>query len=207
MTMDKVLDYVVKYLIRQCVITEEDEEIYFYSFKVVFLIGMTILLVLTASIYLKCLLESAIFLLFLAPLRTYAGGYHAESPWGCFVLYITLNFSAVAISRIIPEDGYFILMATALPLAMLVILFLAPVAAPRKPLLEYETKKYKRTSIIIGAFECVSLFILFAIVGTMPEIYLNGTLGVLIAAVSMIAEKIRINLGGGELSYEIKREL
>lgn len=205
--MDKLLGWITNYLIRESIIKKEDEEIYAYSFRVVFLMAVTIAIIIALSLYLNCLLESLAFLAFLAPLRTYAGGYHADSQWLCFILYIVLNFSAVALSSIIPNEGYMLLMLVALPLSVLIIFFLAPVAAQNKPLDEDEIKNYKKISIYVVLVESLLIVAVFSLFGSMPGIYLSGTLGVLVAAISLVAEKIRINLEGGDLSYEIKREV
>ena len=72
------------------IISESDFDLYEYGFNM----GITVLLNLISTIVIGVIVgkvfESIAFLVFYIPLRSYAGGYHASTPWRCYFISIVI---------------------------------------------------------------------------------------------------------------------
>lgn len=100
--------------------------------------------------------ECLIFLFAYIPIRSYAGGYHANTPLKCYL------FSLVLVTALLLEISKASWNSTALwvvsILAGLIIFWLSPVEDSNKPLDQIEITIYrKRTYIILAILLCLTV--------------------------------------------------
>ena len=102
------------------------------------------------------LFETIIFTIGYIPLRIYAGGYHAKTPFRCWCLS---NIILVVSLVLVRNAGKFYIAFCILSLiAVMVLIILMPVEDLHKPLDQNDRKKYKKRGITILVVEiCLSI--------------------------------------------------
>ena len=96
--LQTICNYLSNQLISTNIITKEEQIIYNYG---IYLILMTIITsgtILISGVFLEKIILTIIFLFVLVSMRHYAGGYHANAYWKCYLLsclsyYITMYFT------------------------------------------------------------------------------------------------------------------
>lgn len=91
--------------------------------------------------------QSVVFLLIYSPLRIFAGGVHAKTPFRCYLASIVLVGLYLLAVQHFPQDIYILLAACAV--SSVGIFCLAPVEDKNKPLDDTEVKVYKKRSRIV----------------------------------------------------------
>ena len=108
----------------------------------------------------RMLPETAVFTVAYIPLRSFAGGYHAKTPFRCWVISNFLLIAALLIVRYVSHFTAFFLLLTALSLLCLVVLM--PVSDIHKKLSEKDRKKYRRKGLMILMVElCASAMLYY----------------------------------------------
>lgn len=140
--MDMVLKNLSKKILNMINVETQDHIVIEYGIQQMFLIVLNVLTVIILGTLWKELLFSLLFLLWFVMLRPFAGGYHADTKSGCYLLSIVaLNCILAYKSQTwfsIPQ--YFIVWS----ISVVLILGLAPVANSSNPLEEKEIKVYKK---------------------------------------------------------------
>ena len=132
-----------------------------------------------------------LFLLGFAPLRKYAGGYHATTHSRCHIIS-TIIFSICLFTSShldLPHIGIFIISM----FNWIVILIFAPVSARNKPLSSEHILKNRTISIMIASFEAILAleFLILKASNNIIEVFYLGTLS---ATTSMLVAKIENKL-------------
>ena len=132
-----------------------------YQYAFGLLIGQAV------NILIACLLAAAfqeymtvfVFLLSFIPLRSYAGGHHADNYTICTLLSTLILLGVCVMAKLIPAG--IILTGSLISGAVcgFLIFLLAPVEDRNKPLDQAERRRYGRRSKVIWTFEDVSLAI------------------------------------------------
>ena len=138
-------------------ITAEQYEICRYGFQQ----GLTIILNAVTTIAIGVvfgeLWQAVLFMAAYAPLRSYAGGYHAKTAERCYV-YSILLMIAVLLAIKYAALPNFICIITLL-VSCTVIAVLSPVEDSNKPLDSLEQVVYRKTTLMITAIEIIMFFI------------------------------------------------
>ena len=124
----------------------------------------TIFNVLTFAIIgllMKMPLETVIFTLGYIPLRSYAGGYHAKTPFRCWIVSNSILFSALMIVHCMSDHPFVLLIFALMSITALVILM--PVSDIHKPLDNNDKHRYKITGIWIIFVEIAISFFFYVI--------------------------------------------
>jgi accessory gene regulator B len=147
-------------LIKNGVISADLSSVYIYGFEVLIsgLFGITICLALGA-VFSK-LLETLIFLTIFVILRSYTGGYHADTYLRCNIIFSILFVSILCMSEFLPHG--IILHYTFDIISIIIAAFLAPVENANKPLTEAQKKKLR----LIATFICVASVVISSVVYT-----------------------------------------
>lgn len=134
-------------------VKSENHEIYRYGFQQ----GLTILLNVTTIIAIGLILgmiwQIIFFLICFFPLRSYAGGYHANTAVKCYIysmLMITVILLAI---KYLPINNFICVITFILSSAF--ILILSPIEDANKPLDKTEHSVYKRRAMLIWAIEAI----------------------------------------------------
>lgn len=173
---------ITNYLICKKVIKDDDREIYQYGFEQVFSSLLNIATMLLLGLILGKIYQSLVLILSFMALRSYSGGYHANTPLQCYLLTVMSISTALSIMKFITIDRFICL--GLLVLSSVVILLLSPIGSKNKPLDEIEKIIYRKKTIIVWSVEtCVAIvFIILDI----TEIHIAITLAQIIISIVLI---------------------
>ncbi len=132
-------------------------------------------------------LETIVFTLGYIPLRSYAGGYHAKTPFRCWILsnFILL----IALLCVHNLNRYpFILLSLAI-LSVIFLIILMPVSDIHKPLSDVDKHRYKRKGVYILFCEII-VSVLFSIIN-LPVITYSIFVIWIILSVMLVLGKIK----------------
>lgn len=173
-------------LIRQGTIADSQKELYRYGFNQGFTMVFNVITTLIIGCVFGMVIQSIVFLMAYIPLRSYAGGYHASTPWRCYFISLILMIVVLAIIKLMSFSV--IGSGVILGIGTIICVALAPVEDKNKPLDEAEQKVYKRrTYIILFAEICISILICLA----MKEMFSVICFSVFTESIMLIFGKIK----------------
>lgn len=137
---------VVEYWKQKEIVKEADTESYQYGMELVISTLTNFILMMLISVYMiRQPLAFIFYTIVYAPLRAMAGGYHADSHFKC-VLYTQVTFIAFIFSIAYLAGQNIKLVIVSFAIAVLIILFMSPVAAKNKPLTQKEKSRQKHNT-------------------------------------------------------------
>lgn len=141
------------------IIADDMSDIYIYGFELLlsFLFSTTIIVI--VGILLGRILQTLIFLLIFVLLRSFTGGYHANTYAMCTVVTFSIFGGVLLLSELVVLPLF--LYAILASLGFVIMLVLVPLEHPNKKITDLQKRKYKKMSIIlfwmfvtIGALLC-----------------------------------------------------
>lgn len=88
-----------------------------------------------------------------APLRSYAGGYHAQTDTRCYFYSILLMITVLLAMRYLIITNFICIII--LLISLTIVITLAPVEDPNKPLDNIEQVVYKKRTLLLFGLECM----------------------------------------------------
>lgn len=178
------------FLSKNMIIETEYEEVYAYGIEILlstilnFIVALTIALI--SHKFVACLLNLTAFV----TIRIYAGGYHADTHWGCMTTLVGVLLIFIFVIKIISLKLMMILSPILLIISAVVIFKYAPVEHPNKPLSEKKKLKLRKKTLI-----SLSIWILFCIFFYFikAEFTFYAVSGIFSLAVALIAEIIKLH--------------
>ncbi len=157
---NSVSERITQLLVKQKTIEDSQKELYRYGFNQ----GFTMLFNLITTLIIGCVfgmvLQSIVFLTAYIPLRSYAGGYHASTPWRCYFISVVLISVVLGAIKIMPYS--FLVCGVLVGIGTVICFVLAPTEDNNKPLDATEQKVYKKRTYIILIFElCIASLSVF----------------------------------------------
>ena len=152
----KLADNIVKWMLNNQIIEENKAVICKWGISHILDTIFNIATFLIIGILFKMPIETIIFTLGYIPLRIYAGGYHAKTPFRCWCLSNII----LAVSLVIVQNAKkcYIAFGVLSLIAIVVLIVLMPVEDLHKPLDQNDRKKYKKRGVAILAVEiCLSV--------------------------------------------------
>lgn len=189
--MQKISTGIVDALLENGLIDMEDKDLYIYGVEVVLLKFLHLATMLIIGILLGFFFESALYILLYSILREYAGGYHAKSRFGCYLISWLMMFSVIIIlkhSSIIPDVPVYL----SVVFSTAVILILAPMSAENKPLDDVEDRHYKRITTLILFIELL-IFLLFQLLDLHNYIIVT-CLSMLSVSIMLLLRKFQVSI-------------
>lgn len=186
--------HIIEWLISVHSISEADKELYVYGSFVllsnIFYISVTLII----GFIFHCIIELLIVYISLFFLRSYAGGYHANSETKCEIITsLTILLSAIVISYYIQSTDFLLLIISIIS-ALIIILF-SPILSKEKPLDSVEIKKNKSITVITICILCASIAVTF--IWHIEMIYVPCCLSLIIEAISLLGGMIKNHVGNG----------
>lgn len=129
-------------LVQKGIVSREDEELYSYGLRQSWLFLLNVSTALVIGWLMDALTACILFMVCYVPLRRMAGGYHARTPFRCYLLGIVLITAALAAIKWLPWTMKGALITAAI--ASVVIWRLAPVEDENKPLDEEEREMFQK---------------------------------------------------------------
>lgn len=152
----KIADNIVKWMLNSQIIEENKAVICRWGISHILDTAFNIATFLIIGILFNMPVETIVFTLGYIPLRIYAGGYHAKTPFRCWCLSnIILAVSLVIVQN---AEKCYIAFGILSLIAVVGLIILMPVEDLHKPLDENDRKKYKKRGVAILAVEiCISV--------------------------------------------------
>lgn len=134
-------------------IKEKDCGLYTYAYEL--LLGQTVnvLIACILAVVFHAYLTVFIFLAAYIPLRSYAGGHHAETNGICTVVSAVIFCVVCTIAKLIPLQSFTWVSLAALAISGFMVFSFAPVDSHSRPLDEQERKRYRKRSRVIWVVE------------------------------------------------------
>lgn len=110
--MQRIAKVIVRILVKEQIIEEEEQEVYIYGFLLLLTSGATTLVILSMGILIHEFILTLSFLAALIVLRHYAGGFHAQTYLRCFsiscLVYVGMLLVTKVLMNRIPIGGILI---------------------------------------------------------------------------------------------------
>ena len=147
----KVEEYAVEHLLKNGMITEEEQELYRFGINRLFLFFMNLLTAAVIGNIFGMLWQSLLFSIVYIPLRRFAGGFHVRSARLCYALSTVLILMMLVAIQYLPENEY--LITGLLAGADCIILRKAPKGTVARPLSQAERKAFRTRTVKILMIE------------------------------------------------------
>lgn len=153
----KLADNIVKWMLSNQIIEEKKAVICRWGISHILDTVFNIATFLIIGILFNMPFETIIFTIGYIPLRIYAGGYHAKTPFRCWC--VSNIILAVSLEIVQNAENCYIAFGIVSLIAVVVLITLMPVEDLHKPLDQNDRKKYKKHGAAILAAEiCLSVF-------------------------------------------------
>lgn len=157
--MNAIIDKVVRSLVSQGSICEEDSELYHFGIEQLYLFFVNIVTTILIGVIMGMIWQSILFMLAYIPLRKFAGGYHAKTPMRCYCMSVALIVAVLLLIHFVVPS---VLVITLIWIASMVVIYLkAPVGSINKPLSEGEKALFRKVALIIAAGESICMLVAF----------------------------------------------
>lgn len=159
--MEEISSKITEWLIKQQVIQRDDMEIYQYGLFHMIMNLADIISIILISLYFGKIELAVIYLVFFCVLRKYAGGYHAKTIVGCYIITlstVTLMFGVVNYWNTSLSSMIWVWVIVSLN-----IFILAPVQSQNKKLDEMENLVYRRRALAIWVVESSIMWIFYGL--------------------------------------------
>lgn len=152
--VERISNKIIDYQIEKGIISKNDINIYRYGYILLFEVMINILIALGIGIILGKVTEILFFLACFIILRSFCGGYHANSIWKCIflsnlVMTISILSNILLSKYTMPISLFFILEIC----FSIIICVLSPVDNKNKRLSNNEKSFYKKCTIIVSVAE------------------------------------------------------
>ena len=186
--MNYLVSKIVTFLTEQEVISSESDVQDFYRYGIEISISsfLNIFLVLLLGIIINHIAESIILLLLFILIRSFTGGYHADTYFRCNLLMCTTFILTALANSIFSNKFSLLIIIVLICVTELIVSILGPIENKNKPIDDSKRIKLKIIGIVITLIiNCTGLFLSRSYLGTMI------ILTTFLIALLMIAAKIK----------------
>ena len=187
--MERLSEKIIQYMIKNSILSEDDKDIYAFGLTQMIRALLTIITTIFIGFCFGKIIESIVFVVFTALIRINSGGYHSDSPVGCYFISV---ISIIITLYLVGKQVFNVrLMMVLLVVSFVVFIKYAPIGHFNKVLDEIEVSTYKRrllwTLLTIAFVE-----IIFVVV---QKIYLfsAGGYACIFSMLMLIVGKYRLN--------------
>ena len=156
-----ITNYLVKKMRVDGVIREDEYRIYLYGLEVLEIKVFALLLAMGISMVFRTTHFLFALLLFLIPIRKYAGGVHASSKGKCLLFTELILLAAELMWKYSfwPDIFQHLLVG----LGIVAIITLAPVESKKRRLNQQKKRRFRNISIMFGVFNVICYFVAFVL--------------------------------------------
>ena len=159
----KLAEKIVEIQINSNKINANERRIYEYGYTVAFEVMVNLIISLIIGIAFNSLLYVFAFLCLYIPLRSFCGGWHADTFLKCTVVSTAILFGEVFFIKYLIQDCNLSVILSIFLICFIGILGLAPVQTATKPIGEAEKTAYRKKIYIIVIMHLMILLIMFGI--------------------------------------------
>ena len=186
--MNYLVSQIVNFITEQDVISDESDVQDFYRYGIEISISslLNIVLVVIAGILIHHIIESIVFLTLFILIRSFTGGYHADTYFRCNLLMCTTFILTALATSIFSNKFSLLIIIVLICVTELIVSILGPIENKNKPIDDSKRIKLKIIGIVITLIiNCTGLFLSRSYLGTMI------ILTTFLIALLMIAAKIK----------------
>lgn len=173
-------------LLRNGIIDGEKLDIYIYGFEIIISNTCGFLIAFILGLFFSQMVECAVFMLVFVILRSFCGGYHADTYLKCNTIFATTLTFVMIYVKYIPYHSAKMGIVMGI-FSLLTIILFSPVENKFKPLDEPTKRKCKIMSLCLA---CIVLLLSILLRITTAKLCVVIDITLLIVAVSMIIEII-----------------
>jgi Membrane protein putatively involved in post-translational modification of the autoinducing quorum-sensing peptide len=193
--LNHLSDYIVDFLLRKKVISQENREIYIYGYQIIISSVSGVIIIIIIGTMLKCLFESFIFLGVFILTRQCSGGYHAKTFLKCCLLFVSSYLAILVLEQFMIDKITIYHIICLMLVYIFTILKYAPIENKNKKLLDKNKALNRKKSIVI------SLFWLFVVIELYPlshKLSLLIVLTLILVTVYILIAEFRREVGKHE---------
>lgn len=159
--IENLAEKIVNWQIKKQYLPEKDSKLYTYAYGL--LIGQIVnfLIACLLAIFFDAYLIVFVYMIFFIPLRSYAGGHHADNYQICTIISTIMLCAVCLMARVIPLEFIIVVNIAVSFLSGGLIFLFAPVQDSQKPLDSKERKRYRKFSIFIWIIETSVWIVLY----------------------------------------------
>lgn len=156
--VEKIVSHVIDCQTASGRIKQDEISVYQYGYTLIFERVVNIAIVILICLMTNRWLEIWGFLIVTIPLRSYAGGWHANKFWQCAIISNSIVILMLLIINKISIESVIVYIGVEL-IVLIAILLIVPIQNINKPLTPKEKKIYRRKTICIWIIECCLMLI------------------------------------------------
>lgn len=187
--IEKLSLKIVKLLIEQSIIVDEDQDLYIYGFFILLSHILHFITIIIFGIIFNVILESIIYYIAFRFIRNYAGGYHASTETKCEVLSTLSMFACVVLIKSSKTYNFQIALIIISAISTVCILSICPLDTPQKPLSHTEFNYFRKVSWLI--LFIIVLAIIVSYVFKIQIVLVPCCLSLIFESILLIVEKIK----------------
>ena len=187
--MERLSEKIIQYMIKNSILSEDDKDIYAFGLTQMLRALLTIITTIFIGFCFGKIIESIVFVVFTALIRTNSGGYHSDNPVGCYFISV---ISIIITLYLVGKQVFNVrLMIVLLVVSFVVFIKYAPIGHVNKVLDEIEVSTYKRRLLWI-LLTIAFVEIVFVVV---QKLYLfsAGGYACIFSMLMLIVGKYRLN--------------
>ena len=173
---------------RKGISSEDRTMVYAYGFELLLATGINIILVLCVSALFYHIYTGAFFLLAFIPLRSTAGGYHANSHLTCCLVFLGIYILCLLLLTGLHCSNYGLIYVLISIISGITIYRCSPIESGNKPMSQQLRAKNRKRSIGISCLNLILALVLCVLSHQDKWIFGSYFLGVASAAISMYAD-------------------
>lgn len=176
---------IIEYLERRGIIAEQDAPIYRYGLQSLFQFAACYGAMLLLAAATHRIMDTVVFWLIFLPIRQYAGGYHASTPFRCFCLSLAAWAAIMAACRFSAP----LLLCTITALSLVILWRFSPLPHPNNPL---SAKRLAQVTKIIRLI-LLTVLLCFAVLIAIQQLHFAALICyiTLTCALSLLAAKMQ----------------
>ncbi|MBE7718260.1 accessory gene regulator ArgB-like protein [Lacrimispora indolis] len=184
--MKKIVGYISKSMVKDGIISESEQDIYDFGIECLLLKMIHYISYITIAVMMQQVFDLFVMACTFIPIRENAGGYHAKTRTGCYMVSCFTVFSSLLFYRQNMSDQIYIISWL---LASIIIYLYAPIDNEGKIMNHSEVQYYKKKSRMV----VVVLGALIGGVWAFNKVYISKMLicGLTASAIAIIVEKQR----------------
>lgn len=197
--MERLSEKIIQYMIKNSILSEDDKEIYAFGLTQMIRALSTIITTIFICFCFGKIIESIVFVVFTALIRTNSGGYHSDSPVSCYLISIVSII--ITLYLVVKQICNVKLMIVLLIVAFVVFIKYAPIGHANKVLDEVEVSTYKKRLLWV-LLVIVFVEIIFVVV---QKLYLfsAGGYACIFSMLMLIVGKYRLNYSRNKIKNRL----
>lgn len=179
------------FFVKNGLIKEYDSEIYSYGFEMFVSEIISWLIIVPIAIISGEFLESMAFVFSFIIFRTFGGGYHANTHYGCILSFTFIYLIGLIVGKTISTDISFYLIGACLTAAGILLWLFAPIDHKNKPFDEDDFKRLRKKTRLIYLIYLAAVILLLCIfpsVKFVVRLCAFGSMGLFMVSMSVMIQ-------------------